>query len=84
MKNAVRALGFASLMSMAMSGAALADAKMMMDSYVACNTNYSQCVSHSDMTMATTPQAGAEKIKMNMMHASECATQLQACYAAVK
>jgi hypothetical protein len=86
MTNAIRALGIASLMSMLAAGAASAgDPKMMAEAYTACNSSYMQCVQHgSDMTMAATPQAGAEKIKMNMMHANECAAALRACYGGVK
>ena len=85
MTNAIRALGIASIMSLAMSGTALAgDPKMMAEAWVACNSSYAQCLQGSDMAIASTPQEGAEKVKMNMMHANECAAQLRACYSAVQ
>ncbi len=68
----------------AAASVANADPMMMMQGYAACNTGYSQCVAAADMSIASTPAAGLEKIKMNMMHGSECGKALQACYASVK
>ncbi len=64
---------------------AQADAKMMMEGYSACNSAYAQCVKDgTDVTLATTPTEGAEKIKMNMMKGQECGAAHRACYSSVK
>lgn len=84
MKNVLRGLGVASLLAFGTAGAAHADPMMMMQGYTACNTSYSQCLASSDYTLASTPQEGMSKIQMNAMHARECASALQACYASVK
>lgn len=68
----------------AAASVANADPMTMMQGFTACNTSYSQCVAAADMSIAPTPAAGLEKIKMNMMHGSECGKALQACYATVR
>ena len=85
MKNAILALGATSLLSVLSAGVAAADPMSMMNGFAACNTTYGQCIKDgTDMMMAATPQEGMSKIQMNMSHAHDCASQLQACYAAVK
>jgi len=68
----------------AAASVANADPMTMMQGFTACNTGYAQCVAAADMSIAPTPAAGLEKIKMNMMHGGECGKALQACYATVR
>ncbi|MFZ1814209.1 MAG: hypothetical protein WBO55_05895 [Rhizobiaceae bacterium] len=85
MKNFVKGLGVAALLAAGSAGFAQAgDMKMMMDGAAACNSSYAQCVSASDMTMASTPSEGMNKMKMNMMHGQECGAALRACYGSLK
>lgn len=84
MKNFIRGLGVASILALGSAGVANADAMSMMQGYAACNTGYMQCLGASDMTMASTPNEGVEKMRMNMSHAQQCASALQACYSAVQ
>ncbi|MCB1429722.1 MAG: hypothetical protein KDJ48_12345 [Nitratireductor sp.] len=84
MTKMIKGLGVATLIAAGSFGYAHADAKMMMEGAAACNSSYSQCLSGSDMSIASTPQAGMEKIKMNMMHAQECGAALRACYSGLK
>lgn len=84
MKKTFAALGAAALLAGSAS-LAFADAKMMMEGYAACNAGYSQCIKDGvNMSLASSPAAGAEQVKMNMMHSQECASALQACYKGVK
>ncbi|MEZ5872663.1 MAG: hypothetical protein R3D32_12645 [Nitratireductor sp.] len=85
MTNLIKGLGVATLIAAGSFGIAQAgDMKMMMEGAAACNTSYSQCLSGSDMSIASTPQAGMDKIKMNMMHSQECGAALRACYSSLK
>ncbi|MEZ5792044.1 MAG: hypothetical protein R3D34_15130 [Nitratireductor sp.] len=84
MKNLIKGLGVAALIAAGSFSYAQADAKMMMEGAAACNTSYSQCLMSSDMKIASTPQEGMDKIKMNMMHSQECGAALRACYSSLK
>ncbi|MCB1463911.1 MAG: hypothetical protein KDJ90_16180 [Nitratireductor sp.] len=83
MKSVLKGLGVASVLALS-AGAAHADPMMMAQSYAACNTQYGQCLAAADYTIASTPEAGLAKLSANSMHATECASALQACYASVK
>jgi hypothetical protein len=84
MKKTLFAMGAAALFA-GSATAAFADAKMMMEGYAACNSSYRQCIKDGvNMSLASDPKAGAEQVKMNMMHSQECAAALQACYKGVK
>ncbi|MCG6857670.1 MAG: hypothetical protein LJE67_06345 [Salaquimonas sp.] len=83
MKSVIKGLGLASLLALGSAGIANADPMMMMQSYAACNTQYSQCLAASDYAIATTPTEGMSKFQMNMSHAQQCASALQACYSSV-
>jgi hypothetical protein len=65
--------------------AAQADMTTMMNGYAACNSSYMQCLQGgSNMTLATTPQAGMSQMQANMQNSMSCGEALRACYASVK
>jgi hypothetical protein len=83
--NRILTLAAASAFIMGATTFAQADAKMMMEAMAACNASYAQCVKDgTDLTLASTPSEGAEKIKMNMENGKSCGEAARACYAAAK
>ncbi len=84
MKSVITGLGLASLLAIGSAGIANADPMTMATGWVACNTQYGQCLAASDYTLAMTPAEGMSKLQMNSMHAQECASALQACYSSVQ
>lgn len=86
MKNMIKGLGVAALLTFgAAEMAAAQDAMGMMQAYGACNQQYQACLSGgTDTMMASTPQEGMSKIQMNAQNAQGCASALQACYGSVQ
>jgi hypothetical protein len=57
----------------------------MMNGFAACNSSYMQCLQGgTNMTLATTPQAGMSQAQANMQNSMSCGEALRACYAAVQ
>lgn len=84
MKSAIAGLGLASLLALGSAGLANADPMTMMQGFANCNTQYGQCLAAADYKPAMTPAEGMSKFQMNMSHAEQCASALQACYSGVK
>lgn len=85
MKNVIKGLGVAAILTFGATEMAAADAASMMQGYGACNSEYQACLSGgTDATLASTPQEGMSKMEMNAQNAMGCAQALQACYGSVQ
>ncbi len=83
MKKLIKGIAAASLLTFATGGFAAAQTAFpIMDKAFACNNGYAQCLRDgNNLSLAPTPVAGAEQVRMNFEHSTQCAAALQACYA---
>ena len=81
MKNAIKGLGVAALISFGATGAALADGHTPMEKAMQCNAAYSACLAQMDTMMASTPSEGVAKMMSNAEIAAACNMAAMACHA---
>lgn len=81
MKNIIKGLGVAAIVSLGAAGAALADGHTPMDKAMSCNAQYNACMGSMDTMLASTPEEGMMKLQSNADIAAQCNQALWACYA---